>query len=91
MNGEISGQRRNQPKLGWHLEQVWYDSVQDRVNAPYGYFQAHDYDLLLIVSIGGTIAVILAYIIVCDIIYVCFCYKGEGNKKQRHRNKLKDD
>lgn len=27
IHGETEGQRKNQPKLGWYLEQVWYDSV----------------------------------------------------------------
>ncbi|CDW75047.1 UNKNOWN [Stylonychia lemnae] len=80
---QMISSRKNQASLQYHIDQVIFDHLNDRQNDVDGFFKAHDYDLLLILSIGGTIGFIISYIIICDLIYVCFCNKNENYRRNR--------
>ena len=46
-----------------------------------GFFKWHDYDIMIGIVVIGLIGLIIGYFIVCDIIYVCFCYEDKNKKK----------
>eukprot|EP00347_Sterkiella_histriomuscorum_P006987 403350682 len=82
---QLKSQQKNQASLQFHIDQVIFDHLSERqLNENEGFFKSHDYDLLLILSIGCSINIIKCQSILfkLNFNFNLMSYKSETDQDQ---------